>query len=101
MRVVDLASDLAPTGTLRASINLGNPVLAQGTPTAPRGVTVDIARALGARLDLPVELTCFQAARESFASMTHGHADICFLAIDPAREETVAFTAPYAVIEGV
>ncbi len=33
--------------------------------------------------------------------MTRGLADICFLAIDPAREETVAFTAPYAVIEGV
>ncbi len=101
MRVVDLVSDLAPTGTLRASINLGNPVLAQGTPTEPRGVTVDIARALGARLDVPVELTCFQAARESFESMARGLADICFLAIDPAREETVAFTAPYAVIEGV
>jgi polar amino acid transport system substrate-binding protein len=101
MRVVDLASDLAPTGVLRASINLGNPVLAQGTPSDPRGVTVDIARALGARLGLPVELTCFQAARESFQSMTLGLADICFLAIDPAREETVAFTAPYAVIEGV
>jgi polar amino acid transport system substrate-binding protein len=36
--------DLAPTGVLRASINLGNPVLAQGTPTVPAGVTVDIAR---------------------------------------------------------
>jgi polar amino acid transport system substrate-binding protein len=105
MRVVDLASDvasdLAPTGTLRVSINLGNPVLAQGTPTAPSGVTVDIARELGARLGLPVELTCFQAARESFESMTRGLADICFLAVDPAREDTVAFTAPYAVIEGV
>jgi polar amino acid transport system substrate-binding protein len=101
MRVVDLASDLAPTGTLRASINLGNPVLAQGTPTEPKGVTVDIAHALGERLGLPVELTCFQAARESFESMVRGLADICFLAIDPAREETVAFTAPYAVIEGV
>ncbi len=31
-----LADDLAPTGTLRASINLGNPVLAQGTPTPRR-----------------------------------------------------------------
>ena len=101
MRVVDLASDLAPTGVLRASINLGNPVLAQGTPSDPRGVTVDIARALAARLGLPVELTCFHAARESFQSMTRGLADVCFLAIDPAREETVAFTAPYAVIEGV
>jgi len=27
---------------LRASINLGNPVLAQGTPAVPSGVTVDI-----------------------------------------------------------
>ena len=31
----DLVRDLAPTGVLRASINLGNPVLAQGTPDAP------------------------------------------------------------------
>ena len=101
MRVVDIAADLAPTGTLRASINLGNPVLAQGTAARPSGVTVDLARALGERLDLPVELTCFPAARESFDSMVRGDADLCFLAIDPAREETVAFTAPYAVIEGV
>jgi polar amino acid transport system substrate-binding protein len=33
--------------------------------------------------------------------MKAGRADICFLAIDPARAETVAFTPPYAVIEGV
>jgi len=101
MRFMDVRSDLAPTGTLRASINLGNPVLAQGTPGAPSGVTVDIARELGARLGVPVELVCFDAARESFEAMNQGRADICFLAIDPAREETVAFTPPYAVIEGV
>src|SRR4051794_2113712 len=101
MRVVDIAADLAPTGTLRAAINLGNPVLAQGTPAAPRGVTVDVARALGRRLGLPVELICFQAARGSFESMVSGGADLCFLALDPAREEAVAFTAPYAAIEGV
>jgi polar amino acid transport system substrate-binding protein len=96
-----IAKDLAPTGTLRASINLGNPVLAQGTPTAPTGVTVDIARELGARLGLPVELVCFGAARQSFAAMSAGQADICFLAIEPVREAEVAFTAPYVLIEGV
>lgn len=101
MRVVDITDDLAPTGTLRASINLGNPVLAQGTAEAPRGVTVDIARELGDRLGLPVELVCFDAARDSFEAMAGGRADICFLAVDPARAETVAFTAPYAVIESV
>ena len=33
--------------------------------------------------------------------MAAGRADICFLAIEPAREAEVAFTAPYVVIEGV
>jgi polar amino acid transport system substrate-binding protein len=94
-------ADLAPTGVLRASINLGNPVLANGTPDAPGGVTVDIARELAMRLELPLELVCFDAARKSFEAMTTGQADICFLAIDPARAEEVAFTAPYVVIEGV
>jgi polar amino acid transport system substrate-binding protein len=97
---MDVLSDLAPTGTLRASINLGNPVLAQGTPESPSGVTVDIARELSARLGIPVELLCVRAARESLAAMEQDRADICFLAIDPARTESVAFTAPYAVIKG-
>ena len=96
-----VARDLAPTGLLRASINLGNPVLAQGAPQAPTGVTVDIARAVGERLGVPVELVCFDAARRSFEAMATGDADLCFLAVDPARATEVAFTAPYVVIEGV
>lgn len=96
-----VAADLAPTGVLRASINLGNPVLAQGTPDAPAGITVDIARELARRLDLPLELVCFDAARKSFEALTTGQADLCFLAIEPARAAEVAFTAPYVVIEGV
>ncbi len=101
MRRMDIATDLAPTGSLRASINLGNPVLAQGSAALPSGVTVDIARELGSRLDIPVEFLCFSAARQSFETMVEGRADLCFLAVDPAREEEIAFTAPYAVIEGV
>lgn len=96
-----VVSDLAPNGVLRAAINLGNPVLAQGTAAAPAGVTVDIARELGRRLGVGVELTGVGAARDSFAAMRDGRADICFLAIEPARAAEVAFTAPYLVIEGV
>ena len=96
-----IVQDLAPEGALRASINLGKPVLAQGTLAAPAGVTVDIACEIGARLDLPVELVCFDAARKSYEAMTTGRADICFLAVEPAREAEVAFTAPYVVIDGV
>ncbi|MDF3143049.1 MULTISPECIES: transporter substrate-binding domain-containing protein [unclassified Streptomyces] len=101
MSLPSLAADLAPTGTLRASINLGNPVLAQGTPDAPSGITVDLAREIAARLGVPVEFLCFDAARKSFEAMADGRADLCFLAIEPAREAQVAFTAPYVLIEGV
>ena len=96
-----IASDLAPSGVLRAAINLGNPVLAQGTPVAPTGVTVDIGRETAARLGVGVEFLCFNAARDSLAALLSGRADICFLGIEPARASEVAFTAPYVLIEGV
>ena len=96
-----VATDLAPTGTLRAAINVGNPVLAQGDPADPSGVTVDLARRLGEQLGLPVELTGFTAARQSFEAMRDGAADLCFLAVDPARAVEVAFSPPYVLITGV
>jgi len=97
----DIVTDLAPGGVLRATINLGNPVIAQGTQAAPAGVTVDIAREIAARLGVPAEFTCFSAARHSLEALMTGQADVCFLAIEPARETEVAFTAPYVLIEGV
>lgn len=96
-----IAVDLAPGGVLRAAINLGNPVLAQGTPAAPAGVAVDIAREIASRLGVPVAFDCFGAARDSLAAIMTGRADICFLAIEPARAAEIAFTAPYVLIEGV
>ena len=92
---------MAPSGVLRAAINLGNPVLAQGTPAQPAGVSVDIAREVATRLYVPVEFVCFTAARHSLEALMTGQAGICFLAIEPARETEVAFTAPYVLIEGV
>ncbi|MET9395349.1 transporter substrate-binding domain-containing protein [Streptomyces sp. NPDC006624] len=101
MALPSVVADLAPTGVLRATVNLGNPVLAQGTPDAPSGITVDLSRAIAARLGVPVRFLCFDAARKSFEAMSEGRADVCFLAIEPARETEVAFTAPYVLIEGV
>jgi polar amino acid transport system substrate-binding protein len=96
-----VVADLAPSGVLRATINLGNPVLAKGTPAEPAGVTVDISREIAARLGVPVEFVCCTAARDSFEAIRTGQASICFLAIEPARAAEVAFTAPYVLIEGV
>lgn len=95
-------SELAPTGKLRAAINFGNPVLAQKDPAGgePRGVSVDLARELGRRLSVPVELVTYDAAGKVFEALKTGAWDIAFLAIDPARAAEITFTAPYVVIEG-
>jgi polar amino acid transport system substrate-binding protein len=97
----DIVTDLTTTGVLRTALNLGNPVLVQGTTAAPRGVTVDIANEIAARLGVRPEFRCFGAARESFEATVAGQADVCFLAIEPARAAEIAFTAPYVLIEGV
>jgi len=94
-------ADLAPDGTLHAAINLGNPVLAQGTSHAPGGITVDLAREIARRLDAGARFSCFGAARMSFAELTEGSATLAFLAVEPARAEEVRFTAPYVLIDGM
>ena len=93
---------LAPTGRLRASINLGNPVLARRDPATGQavGVSVDLARALADQLGVPIELIVFDAAAKSVDAVTGGSADIGFFAIDPLRAEGIRFSPPYVLIEG-
>ncbi len=94
--------DLAPTGTLRAAINLGNSVLAgrDERSGALSGVSVDLARALGERLGVPVALVEYESAGAVSGAARSGAWDICFLAIDPKRAEDIDFTEPYVIIEG-
>jgi polar amino acid transport system substrate-binding protein len=97
-----LVHAFAPEGRLRASINLGNPILAHrdgGTGEAG-GVSVDLARALGRELNVEVELILFEKAALSVAAVKSEQADVGFFAVDPARSEGLRFTAPYVLIEG-
>jgi polar amino acid transport system substrate-binding protein len=97
----ELIHTLAPTGTLRASINLGNPILAnRGTDGQPFGVSIDLAQGLGRLLGLGVELLVFETAAQSVAAVTQEQADFGFFAVDPARGAGIHFTAPYVLIEG-
>lgn len=97
-----LRSELAPTGKLRVGINYGNPVLATRDPANGelRGVAVDLARELGTRSGLPVELVAFNSAGKMFDAVKAGAWDVAFLAIDPGRADEIVFTAPYVEIEG-
>jgi polar amino acid transport system substrate-binding protein len=94
-------SDLAPNGTLRAAINLGNPVLASRDASGqPQGVSVDMARELARRLGVAVQLIPFDAAGKVVEAGKTGAWDIAFVAIDPLRSEGIAQSTPYVVIEG-
>ena len=98
---VTAVSDLAPTGKLRAAINLGNPMLASRDAAGqPRGVSVDLARELARRLGVPVELTTFDAAGKVVEAGKTGAWDIAFVALDPARAAEIAQSPPYVTIEG-
>ncbi len=101
-RAEALRRAFAPTGVLRAAINLGNPILARRDPARGEvgGVSVDLARALAHELALPLELVVVEAAGLSVEAVERGQADLGFFAIDPLRAQHIAFTAPHVLIEG-
>lgn len=98
----DAITDLAPSGRLRAVINLGNPILAGSDPATgePAGVSVDLARELARRLGVQAELLVVKSAGEAVDALASGRVDVGFFAIDPARAATTAYSAPYVQIEG-
>jgi len=91
---------LAPTGVLRAAINLGNPILAHPATDGAAGVSVDLARELARLLGVDLSLVVVDTAARSVDAVVADAADVGFFAIDPARGADIAFSAPYVLIEG-
>jgi polar amino acid transport system substrate-binding protein len=97
-----LVASFTPTGRLRASINLGNPILANKDPATgqPVGVSIDLAHAFASHLGVALELVVFDTAGKSVEAVKSERADIGFFAVDPLRGQEISFTAPYVLIEG-
>jgi len=98
----EVRSDLAPRGTLRVAINLGNPILANRDAASgqPVGVSVDLARELARRIGTPLETVTYTSAGQVVEAVKANQVDIAFVAIDPVRGADMHYTAPYVVIEG-
>ena len=99
---LSVVAAFTPTGKLRASINLGNPILAKKEPESGElcGVSIDLSREFAAKLNVELELVVFDAAGKSVQAVSEERADFGFFAIDPLRAATIAFTEPYVLIEG-
>ena len=94
-------AELAPTGALRAGINMGNFLLVTGrTPDGdPDGVSPDLARAIAVRLGVPLRLVPFKSPGELGDAVGTDVWDICLIGAEPQRAEKIEFTAAYAEIE--
>lgn len=95
-----LADELAPTGTLRAVYLAGNPSQAvQDRATgAIRGASADLARELGRRINVPVEIRPVANPKAVIDEVSGGTADIGFVAFAPERVGTVEFSQVYMLV---
>ncbi len=96
-----IRAELAPTGILRAGINLGNFLLVTDkTPAGdPIGVSPDMARAVADRLGVPVKYITFASPGELADAAVEDVWDIGNIGAEPERAKTIAFSAAYAEIE--
>jgi polar amino acid transport system substrate-binding protein len=94
-------AELAPTGILRAGINLGNFLLVTGRAADgdPVGVSPDIAAEIARRLGVALQLVPYDDPGALADAAERGAWDIGNIGAEPQRARTIAFTTAYAEIE--
>ncbi len=97
----EIIAQLAPTGVLRAGINMSNFLLVSGqSPSGdPVGVSPSMAAALAARLGVPVKYVPFASPGKLADAAGTDSWDVGLIGAEPARAEKIAFTAAYAEIQ--
>jgi polar amino acid transport system substrate-binding protein len=94
-------SELAPTGKLRAGMNLGNTLFTTKDAATGelRGVSVDLMRELASRLSVPVVFVVHASPGDVADAADKGTWDVAILAIAQARAQTIAFSPAITEIE--
>lgn len=97
----EIVAELAPTGVLRAAINLSNFLLVTGkSPNGdPEGVAPDMAREVARRLGVEVKYFTFKSPGELADAATENVWDIGLIGAEPQRAEVITFTPAYCEIE--
>ena len=96
-----IRNELAPTGKLRVAINLGNFLLVTGKSSSgdPEGVSPDMAHAIAAQLEVPVEFVLFDTPGAIADAATDDIWDIGNIGAEPERAKVITFTTAYCEIE--
>ena len=96
-----VVTSLAPTGILRAAINLSNFLLVTGEDSTggPTGVSPDMARTLAQLLDVEIELIPMASPAAVADSATEPVWDIGLIGAEPARAVSIAFSTAYCEIQ--
>lgn len=93
-------AELAPTGVLRAGINLSNFLLVTsvGNDGTPIGVAPDMAKALAVRLGVPVQYVPYGSPGELADAAILDAWDVGLIGAEPQRAQTIAFSRAYVEI---
>ena len=99
--VRQIVSELAPTGVLRAGINMSNFLLVTGKTDAgdPQGVAPDVAAEIARRLGVPVRYVPFDRPSKLADAAGTNSWDIGLIGAEPQRAEKIDFTPAYCEIE--
>jgi len=96
----DIQHVLAPSGTLHVGVYPGSPTSEIRDPSGElHGVSVELGRALGCKLDVPVELVEYPRVAEVVEGLVAGKVDFTVTNASPARRERLSFTEPVLAIE--
>jgi polar amino acid transport system substrate-binding protein len=94
-------AELAPSGVLRAGLNLSNFLLISDKTAAgePAGVAPDMAAEIARRLGVAVQYVTYKTPGELADAAETGAWDIGLIGAEPQRAEKIAFSPAYVEIE--
>jgi len=92
--------ELAPSGKLRAGMNLGNTLFtSQDASGQLHGVSVDLMQELAHRIGVPLEMVVYPQPGQVADDSAKGLWDVAILAIEKTRAQTISFSTPMTEIE--
>ena len=92
---------VAPTGRLRLGVYPGSPtsMIRGQTSGDEKGLTVDLGREFGRRLEVPVELVEFRQIADVLEALKRGEVDFTVTNATPARANDMDFSGPILGVE--